>query len=377
MQPRRRESRLNSSRFAVEMSHSGAGRSLTLGDRLIDELGAVRTDWSLDEVRELFALPFSDLIYHAQRVHRRYFDPNQVQISTLLSIKTGACPEDCSYCSQSIRFETGLKSEPLMNLDEVLEKARAAKANGATRFCMGAAYRSPKPKQLAQIVEMIKGVREMGMETCVTLGMVTPEQAHQLKDAGLDYYNHNLDTSESHYKKVITTRTYQDRLDTLEAVRSAGINVCCGGILGLGEQELDRAQLLHTLATLPQHPDSVPINQLMQVQGTPLYGAEKPDALDFVRVIAVARLLMPRAHVRLSAGRSGMSDETQALCFLAGANSIFYGDKLLTTENPEEDHDRKLFAKLGITAEALAERPATCSRAPDHHPEQAPTALAN
>jgi biotin synthase len=349
----------NNVRFAVEMTRSEAVRNATL----VDRLGAVRTDWTLDEVRELFALPFSDLIYHAQRVHRLYFDPNQVQISTLLSIKTGACPEDCSYCSQSIRFETGLKSEPLMDLDEVMEKARAAKANGATRFCMGAAYRSPKPKQLAQIADMIKGVRAMGMETCVTLGMLTPEQAHQLKDAGLDYYNHNLDTSESHYKKVITTRTYQDRLDTLEAVRNAGINVCCGGILGLGEKEQDRAELLHTLATLPQHPDSVPINQLMQVPGTPLYGAEKPDALDFVRVIAVARLLMPKAHVRLSAGRSGMSDETQALAFLAGANSIFYGDKLLTTENPEEDQDRKLFAKLGITAEPLAERAApACSR---------------
>jgi biotin synthase len=360
----------------VEMSRSEAGRSSTLVNPLVEKLGAVRTDWTLDEVRELFALPFSDLMYHAQRVHRLYFEPNQVQVSTLLSIKTGACPEDCSYCSQSIRFETGLKSEPLMDLSEVMEKARAAKASGATRFCMGAAYRSPKPKQLAQIAEMVKGVRAMGMETCVTLGMLTPEQAHQLKDAGLDYYNHNLDTSEEHYKKVITTRTYQDRLDTLEAVRNAGINVCCGGILGLGEKELDRMQLLHTLATLPQHPDSVPINQLMQVQGTPLYGAEKPDAFDFVRVIAVARLLMPKAHVRLSAGRSGMSDETQALCFLAGANSIFYGDKLLTTENPEEDQDRKLFAKLGITAEPLAERePATCGRPADRQHEQ--PALAN
>jgi biotin synthase len=361
MPRQRRPQRSNNSEVFVEMTRSEIAHSPNLINGLADRLGAVRTDWSLDEVRALFALPFSDLIYHAQRVHRLYFDPNQVQISTLLSIKTGACPEDCSYCSQSIRFETGLKSEPLMDLTEVMEKARAAKANGATRFCMGAAYRSPKPKQLAQIAEMVKGVRAMGMETCVTLGMLTPDQAHQLKDAGLDYYNHNLDTSESHYKKVVTTRTYQDRLDTLEAVRNAGINVCCGGILGMGEQELDRAQLLHTLATLPQHPDSVPINQLMQVPGTPLYGVDKPDPLDFVRVIAVARLLMPRAHVRLSAGRSGMSDETQALCFLAGANSIFYGDKLLTTENPEEDHDRQLFAKLGITAEPLAEQPSTCS----------------
>ena len=318
----------------------------------IARLGEVRTDWTLSEVRELFALPFSDLLYHAQRVHRQNFDPNEVQISTLLSIKTGACPEDCAYCSQSIRFETGLKSEPLMDLDAVLEKARVAKANGATRFCMGAAYRSPKAKQLTQIAEMVKAVRAMGMETCVTLGMVNAEQARQLKDAGLDYYNHNLDTSESHYSKVITTRTYQDRLDTLEAVRAAGINVCCGGILGMGETELDRAQLLHTLATLPEHPQSVPINQLMQVPGTPLHGVAKVDPIEFVRAIAVARLTMPRAHVRLSAGRSEMSEETQALCFLAGANSIFYGDKLLTTENPDQNADRELFERLGIRAEA-------------------------
>src|SRR5690349_12947845 len=230
-------------------------------NHLVARLGEVRTDWSLPEVRELFALPFADLIHHAQRVHRANFDPNEVQVSTLLSIKTGACPEDCSYCSQSIRFETGLKSEPLMDMNAVLEKARAARANGATRFCMGAAYRSPKQKQLDQIIEMVKGVRELGMETCVTLGMLNDDQARQLKEAGLDYYNHNLDTSESHYKNVITTRTYQDRLDTLEACRNAGLNVCCGGILGLGETPLDRAQFLHTLATLPEHPQSVPINQ--------------------------------------------------------------------------------------------------------------------
>jgi biotin synthase len=317
-------------------------------------LGEVRTDWRPEEVRALLALPFADLVFHAQRVHRDNFDPNEVQISTLLSIKTGACPEDCAYCSQSIRFETGLKSEPLMNLDEVMQKARTARANGATRFCMGAAYRSPKPKQLAQIIEMVKGVRELGMETCVTLGMVSPDQAQDLKEAGLDYYNHNLDTSESYYKEIITTRTYQDRLDTLQAVREAGIKVCCGGILGMGESELDRAQLLHTLATLPQHPESVPINQLMQVAGTPLHGSNKVEALEFVRTIAVARLLMPRSHVRLSAGRSDMSDETQALCFLAGANSIFYGDKLLTTENPDENHDLGLFEKLGIRREEVA-----------------------
>ncbi len=328
-------------------------------------LGQVRTDWTLEEVRALFALPFSDLLFHAQRVHREHFDPNEVQISTLLSIKTGACPEDCAYCSQSVRFQTDVKAEPLMQVDEVLEKARVAKANGATRFCMGAAYRSPKQKQLTQIIEMIKGVRALGMETCATLGMLTQEQARELKEAGLDYYNHNLDTSESHYSKIITTRTYEDRLETLAAVRAAGINVCCGGILGMGESELDRAQLLHTLATLPEHPQSVPINQLMQVPGTPLHGVAKVDPLEFVRVIAVARLLMPRAHVRLSAGRSEMSAETQALCFLAGANSIFYGEKLLTTENPDEAEDRKLFERLGIKPEqspASESAGASCGR---------------
>ena len=320
---------------------------------LVARLGEVRRDWSLEEVRELLALPFADLVYHAQRVHRANFDPNAVQISTLLSIKTGACPEDCGYCSQSIRFDTGLAAEPLMQLEDVRAKARSAKENGATRFCMGAAYRSPKAKQLQHIAEMVKAVRELGMETCATLGMLTPEQACELKAAGLDYYNHNLDTSASHYGNIVTTRTYQDRLDTLEAVRQAGINVCCGGILGLGESEQDRAELLHTLATLPQHPQSVPVNQLMQVRGTPLYGSEKPGPLDFVRVIAVARLTMPRSYVRLSAGRSDMSDETQALCFLAGANSIFYGDKLLTTGNPGEDHDRTLFERLGLRPEPL------------------------
>ncbi len=324
----------------------------------LTRLGEVRSDWHLSEVQALFALPFADLMFHAQRVHRANFDPNEVQVSTLLSVKTGACPEDCAYCSQSIRFETGLRSEPLMDLEQVMAKARIARANGATRFCMGAAWRSPKPKQLAQVIDMVRGVRALGMETCVTLGMLSSQQAQELKDAGLDYYNHNLDTSESYYREIITTRTYQDRLDTLQAVRDAGINVCCGGILGMGETQLDRAQLLHTLATLPQHPESVPINQLMQVPGTPLAGSKKVDALDFVRAIAVARLLMPRAHVRLSAGRSDMSDETQALCFLAGANSIFYGDKLLTTENPDEDHDLELFAQLGIRRERSAAQPA-------------------
>ena len=343
-----------SSVLKVEPSDAGNALTAEAKRQLIARLGEIRNDWTLEEVQALFALPFADLIFHAQRVHRDNFDPNEVQISQLLSIKTGACPEDCAYCSQSIRFETGLKSEPLMDIEEVLEKARGARANGATRFCMGAAYRSPKPKQLAQIAEMVKGVRALGMETCVTLGMLTPQQAGELKEAGLDYYNHNIDTSASHYEKIITTRTYQDRLDTLQAVRDAGINVCCGGILGIGETKLDRLQMLHTLATLPQAPESVPINQLMQVPGTPLYGAEKPEALDFVRIIAVARLLMPRSHVRLSAGRSNMSDETQALCFLAGANSIFYGETLLTTPNPDQHHDRGLFERLGIHAETVA-----------------------
>ena len=320
---------------------------------LIAKLGSVRTDWALAEVRALLALPFADLVFHAQRVHRQYFEPNTVQISTLLSIKTGGCPEDCGYCSQSVRFETGVAATALMSTEEVLEKARAARASGATRFCMGAAYRSPKPKQMAQIIEMIGAVRSLGMETCATLGMLNADQAQQLKDAGLDYYNHNLDTSATHYSKVVSTRTYQDRLDTLEAVRNAGLRVCCGGILGMGEDELDRAELLHTLATLPEHPHSVPINQLMQVPGTPLDGAAPVEPLEFVRTIAVARLLMPRAQVRLSAGRAHMSDETQALCFLAGANSIFYGSKLLTTENPEQDADHALLQRLGMRPETL------------------------
>ncbi len=313
---------------------------------------AVRHDWTLAEVQALFTLPFNDLVFKAQSVHRQFFNPNAVQVSTLLSIKTGACPEDCKYCPQSIRYDTGLEREELMDVDAVVAKAELAKASGATRFCMGAAYRSPKEKQFVQILDMVKRVRELGMETCCTLGMVTADQARRLKDAGLDYYNHNLDTSEKYYGEVITTRTYQDRLDTLENVRAVGMNVCSGGIVGMGEQPEDRAGLLHTLATLPAHPESVPINQLVQVEGTPLYGEAELDPLDFVRTIAVARILMPRSHVRLSAGRSEMSDEMQALCFFAGANSIFYGEKLLTTGNPDTLHDQQLFTRLGITAES-------------------------
>jgi biotin synthase len=311
----------------------------------------VRNDWSLPEVEELFALPFMDLLFMAQQVHRLHHAPNTVQISTLLSIKTGACPEDCAYCPQSVRYDTGLEPEELMELDAVAARARAAKEAGATRFCMGAAYRSPKPKDLRKVIAMIREVKSLGLETCATLGMVSLPQAHELKAAGLDYYNHNLDSSPEYYERIITTRTFQDRLDTLQAVRDAGMNVCCGGIVGMGEAPQDRVGLLHALATLSIQPDSVPINQLVRVPGTPLSDAAALDPFDFVRTIAVARILMPRAHVRLSAGRSDMNDEMQALCFLAGANSIFYGEKLLTTGNPDTAHDQRLFERLKIVAE--------------------------
>ena len=313
-----------------------------------------RHDWRADEVQALFSMPFNDLLFTAQSVHRRHFDPNRVQLSTLLSIKTGACPEDCAYCPQSVRFNTGLKTEPLMDLDSVTAAAARAKASGATRFCMGAAWRSPKDRDLVQVEAMVKAVKDMGLETCVTAGMLKPEQAGRLKDAGLDYYNHNLDTSEDYYDEIISTRTYQDRLDTLGHVREAGMKVCCGGIVGMGEKVEDRAEMLRTLANLPQHPESVPINQLVQVPGTPLDGVAEVDPLEFVRTIAVARVLMPESHVRLSAGRSEMSDELQTLCFMAGANSIFYGDQLLTTENPQAARDRQLFERLGLQPEARA-----------------------
>jgi biotin synthase len=295
-----------------------------------------------------------DLMFAAQRVHRQFQVPNSVQVSTLLSIKTGACPEDCAYCPQSVRFDTGLEAEELLELEEVSARARAARQAGATRFCMGAAYRSPKPKDLRKVIAMIREVKSLGMETCATLGMLTPDQAQDLRDAGLDYYNHNLDTSPRYYEKIISTRTFQDRLDTLQAVRDAGLNVCCGGIIGMGEEPQDRAELLHILATLPEHPQSVPINQLVRVAGTPLERAAELDPFDFVRTIGVARILMPQCHVRLSAGRAEMSDELQALCFLAGANSIFYGEKLLTTGNPDTEHDRRLFQRLQIVPEPAA-----------------------
>ena len=311
---------------------------------------AVRHDWSAEEVRALFDLPFSDLIYSAQTVHRENFDANQVQMSTLLSIKTGGCPEDCAYCPQSAHYEAGVPAERLMQVEAVLDEARRAKAAGATRYCMGAAWRSPKDRDIEAVCDMVEGVRALGMESCVTLGMLSAGQAERLAEAGLDYYNHNLDTSEEFYGKIITTRNYQDRLDTLAHVRAAGINVCCGGIVGMGEGRGDRAELLRTLANLPQHPESVPINNLVQVEGTPLHGSEPLNAFEFVRAIAVARVLMPRSMVRLSAGREDMSDETQALCFLAGANSIFLGDKLLTTTNPLPDSDMALLDKLGVEA---------------------------
>ncbi len=325
-------------------------------------LGAIRHDWTLPQVRALFALPLLDLLLHAQRVHREHHAPNTVQMSTLLSIKTGACPEDCAYCPQSVRYETGLEREALMEVAAVRERAQRAKAAGATRFCMGAAYRSPKAKDLAVIAAMIREVRALGLETCATLGMLTNEQARELKAAGLDYYNHNLDTSPEFYGEIISTRTYQDRLDTLEAVRGADLKVCCGGILGMGESPADRATLLQTLANLPEHPESVPINQLVAVEGTPLADSAPLDPFEFVRAIAVARLLMPRAHVRLSAGRTEMSDEMQALCFMAGANSIFYGEKLLTTGNPDVERDRRLFERLGLTAEAGPDGAAPAAR---------------
>jgi biotin synthase len=310
--------------------------------------GIVRHDWSREDVQALYDLPFNDLIFQAQTIHRRWFNPNQVQKSTLLSIKTGGCPEDCGYCSQSSKFETGLKASKLMEVELVLTEARKAKAAGASRYCMGAAWRSPKDRDMDVICAMVEGVRAMGMETCMTLGMLSVEQTMRLKHAGLDYYNHNIDTSEDYYKEIITTRTFADRIETLERVREAGINVCSGGIVGMGEKESDRVGMLLALANLPEHPQSVPINQLMQVEGTTLGRSDPIDPIDFVRTIAVARILMPKSVVRLSAGREHMSEETQALCFLAGANSIFIGERLLTTKNPDVDKDERMFEKLGL-----------------------------
>jgi biotin synthase len=320
----------------------------SLGSSVVVSDSAIRHDWTRGEIRNLFALPFPDLMFQAQTVHRANFDPAEVQVSTLLSIKTGGCPEDCAYCPQSAKYDTGVKAEKLMSLDKVLAEAQAAKDAGASRFCMGAAWREPKDRDLDKVCAMIEGVRALGLETCVTLGMLTSAQAKRLKASGLDYYNHNLDTSPEFYGEIISTRTYQERLDTLDHVRDAGIHVCCGGIVGMGEQSEDRVGMIHALATLPVHPESVPINMLVQVEGTPLSNGAALDPIEFVRTIAVARITMPRSMVRLSAGREDMTDEMQALCFLAGANSIFYGPKLLTTTNPAADRDRQLMDRLGL-----------------------------
>jgi biotin synthase len=308
----------------------------------------VRHDWQLSEVIEIFKLPFNDLLFNAQCHHRSYFNANQVQLSTLLNIKTGNCPEDCAYCPQSVQYNTFVEPQPLMEKESILQAAQQAKANGATRFCMGAAWRSPKSSDLNKIIEIVKAVKATGLETCLTLGQLDTQQAQQLKLAGLDYYNHNLDTAAAYYHQIVTTHTFEERLKTLASIRAAGIKVCCGGIIGMGETLEDRATLLQTLANLPEHPQSVPINQLVRVEGTPLAKAQTIDPLEMVRCIAVARILMPASHVRLSAGRREMSDELQALCFLAGANSIFYGEKLLTTDNPDSNKDQQLLKRLGI-----------------------------
>lgn len=319
-------------------------------------LGAVRHDWTIKEVQTLFDQPLNDLLFKAQTVHRQNFDPNEVQVSTLLSIKTGACPEDCKYCPQSGHYNTGLEKEKLMQVEAVLAKAKQAKEQGSSRFCMGAAWKHPSEKDMPYVLEMVKGVKDMGLETCMTLGMLTDDQADRLADAGLDYYNHNLDTSPEFYDKIITTRTYQDRLDTLQHVRDAGMKICSGGIIGMGERAKDRIGLLVQLANLPQQPESVPINMLIRVKGTPLEDVEDVDPIDFIRCIAVARILMPESHVRLSAGREEMSDEMQAMAFFAGANSIFYGECLLTAPNPEAHKDMQLFKRLGLKPEQRIEK---------------------
>jgi len=319
----------------------------------------MRYDWSVDEIAELFELPFNDLIFRAQQAHRAHFDANEIQLSTLLSIKTGGCPEDCKYCPQSSRYETGLEKELLMAKEEVLANARAAKEKGATRFCMGAAWREPKGRAFEIVCDMVSEVRDMGMETCATLGMLSEEQAAKLKEAGLDYYNHNLDTDPEYYKEIISTRTYEERLDTLKHVRSQGMSICCGGIVGMGESRRHRAGLVAQLARMNPHPESVPINMLIKIEGTPMENLDDLDKFEFIRTVAISRITMPGSHVRLSAGREAMSEEMQALCFLAGANSIFYGEKLLTAENQEADADKALFDKLGLRAEEKLDVPSS------------------
>ncbi|WP_419811603.1 biotin synthase BioB [Bacterioplanoides sp.] len=318
---------------------------------LAEKENGLRHDWTVAEAEALLTMPMNDLLFQAHSIHRQHFDPNQVQVSTLLSIKTGACPEDCAYCPQSARYDTKLEKEKLMEVEAVIEKAKAAKAAGSDRFCMGAAWRSPREKDMPYVLAMVKGVKDLGMETCMTLGMLDEDKSSRLAEAGLDYYNHNLDTSPEYYGEIITTRTYSDRLETLDNVRKAGMKVCSGGILGMGENNKDRAGLLVQLANLPQHPDSVPINQLVKVAGTPLEAEGDLDPLDFVRSIAVARIMMPKSHVRLSAGREEMTEEMQSMCFFAGANSIFYGECLLTTPNPAANKDQDLFRKLGINSD--------------------------
>ena len=324
---------------------------MTLASAPSAQTTTIRNDWTKAEVEALFAMPFNDLLFNAQVVHRQHFNPNEVQVSTLLSIKTGACPEDCKYCPQSARYDTGLEKERLLEIEKVIQRAKEAKQVGSTRFCMGAAWRNPRDRDMPYILKMVEEVKSLGLETCMTLGMLTREQAVALKQAGLDYYNHNLDTSPEYYGDIITTRTYQDRLNTLENVRAAGMNVCSGGIVGMGETVSDRASMLVQLANLPEQPQSVPINMLVKVKGTPLDSVEDLDYFEFIRTIAVARIMMPKSHVRLSAGREAMNEQMQALCFMAGANSIFYGCKLLTTSNPDTHEDVMLFKKLGINTE--------------------------
>ena len=334
---------------------SAAATAATIADRPKKTLASdlpVGVSWTVARVEALFKLPFNDLLFRAQTVHREHFDPNALQVSTLLSIKTGGCPEDCQYCPQAARHDTGVENQPLMSLEVVVSAAKAAKANGATRFCMGAAWRGPKERDLQQVLPMVQAVHALGLESCATLGLLKPGQAEQLKQAGLDYYNHNLDTSPEFYGQIITTRDYQDRLDTLSQVREAGLNVCCGGIVGMGESRLQRAGLIAQLANMNPPPESVPINNLVRVEGTPLSDTQALDPLEFVRTIAVARITMPRSYVRLSAGRQEMGEAVQALCFLAGANSIFHGEKLLTTGNPEAAADRALMDKLGLVAQS-------------------------
>ncbi|HAU06436.1 MAG TPA: biotin synthase BioB [Gammaproteobacteria bacterium] len=329
----------------------------------LSNIAIIRHDWEVAEVEALLSLPFADLMYRAQTLHRQYFDPNAVQVSTLLSIKTGGCAEDCGYCPQSAHHESAVKAEPLMPLDKVLAEAEKAKTSGASRFCMGAAWRNLKNRDVERVAAMISGVKALGLETCVTLGMLEGEQAQRLKEAGLDYYNHNLDTSPEYYGNIISTRTYQDRLETLAHVRAANINVCSGGIVGMGESLSDRAGLLVALANLPEHPQSVPVNLLVSVEGTPMAETDALDPLMFVRMIAVARIMMPKSYVRLSAGREHMTDEMQAMCFLAGANSLFYGEKLLTTDNPDTAQDQQLFERLGINSVREEETAEPCQRA--------------